>query len=264
MQTAVVDIGWVQLCFGLFFILIAGLASFFQALGLERKLLIGTVRTFAQLFLMGYILKFIFAINNAWLVILIFVFMIFFASRTIYKSVDEKQVSFFFPTFLSMLISFFFVAILVTSVIVDVAPWWKPQYFIPLGGMVIGNSMNAIALALERLLSGLRARRQEVEMMLCHGADYKEASREILREAMKAGMIPSINSMMAVGIVFIPGMMTGQIIAGADPITAIKYQIVVMIMLVGSTTIATLLIVLIVRRLCFSSGQQLLLRPQYK
>jgi len=96
-------------------------------------------------------------------------------------------------------------------------------------------------------------------MVLCHGADYKEASREILRNAMKAGMIPSINSMMAVGIVFIPGMMTGQIIAGADPITAIKYQIVVMVMLVGSTTIGTLLIVLLVRRLCFSSGQQLLL-----
>lgn len=262
MQPAVIDIGFSQLGFGLLFIFIAGLASFFQALGLEKKLLIGTARTFAQLFLMGYILKIIFDINNIWLVILIFVFMIFFASRTIYKSVDEKQISFFIPTFLSMIISFFFVSIMVTAVIVDVTPWWKPQYFIPLGGMVIGNSMNAIAIALERLLSELRAKRLAVEMKLCHGADYKEASRDIVRDAMKAGMIPSINSMMAVGIVFIPGMMTGQIIAGADPLTAIKYQIVVMIMLVGSTTIGTLLVVLIVRNLCFSSGQQPLLLPR--
>jgi len=262
MPPAVIDIGWMQLGLGLLFIVIAGLASVLQALDLERKLLIGTARTFAQLFLLGYVLKFVFNLNNMWLVILIFVFMIYFASRTIYKSVDERQVSFFLPTFFSMLISFFFVSFVVTAIIVDVTPWWKPQYFIPLGGMVIGNSMNAVAVALERLLNELRNRRNEIEMMLCHGADYKEASREILRNAMRAGMIPSINSMMAVGIVFIPGMMTGQIIAGADPIAAIKYQIVVMVMLVGSTTIGTLLIILFVRRRCFSSGQQLLLSPR--
>ena len=162
----------------------------------------------------------------------------------------------------SMTISFFLVSFMVTAVVVGVKPWWKPQYFIPLGGMVIGNSMNAIAIALERLLGDLRTNRKEVEMRLSLGADYKEASQEIVKNALKAGMIPSINSMMAVGMVFIPGMMTGQILAGADPVLAIRYQIVIMIMLVGSTAITSLLAIFLVRRLCFSPGHQLLLRPK--
>jgi putative ABC transport system permease protein len=147
-------------------------------------------------------------------------------------------------------------------VVVSVKPWWKPQYFIPLGGMVIGNSMNAIAIALERLLGELRKRRHEVEARLCLGADYKEASKDMLSIAMRAGMIPSINSMMAVGIVFIPGMMTGQILAGADPLQAVRYQIVVMVMLVGSTAIGSLLVVYLVRKRCFSKGERLLLQPR--
>jgi len=262
MAPDIVNIGFGQLATGLLFIVIAGAASVFHALKLEKDLAIGTVRTFAQLFILGYILKVIFNLDNVWLVLSIFLFMTFFAAWTIYSRVKEKQISFFFPVLFSMIISFFLVSFMVTAVVVGVEPWWKPQYFIPLGGMVIGNSMNAIAIALDRLLGDLRSNRKEVEMRLCLGADYIEASQEIVRDALKAGMIPSINSMMAVGMVFIPGMMTGQILAGADPVLAIRYQIVVMIMLVGSTAIATLLAIFLVRRLCFSQGHQLILRPK--
>ena len=106
------------------------------------------------------------------------------------------------------------IAFLITGVVIGVKPWWKPQYFIPLAGMLIGNSMNAVAISLDRLLGELKKRRQEVEMMLCLGADYREASKDMVGNAMRAGMIPAINSMMAAGVVFIPGMMTGQILAG--------------------------------------------------
>jgi putative ABC transport system permease protein len=164
------------------------------------------------------------------------------------------------PVCLSMVVSFFLITFMVTAVMIDVKPWWAPQYFIPIGGMVIGNSMNAIAIALERLLNEMQSKRREIEMKLCLGADYKEASVDILRNAMKAGMIPSINSMMTVGIVFIPGMMTGQILAGADPMTAIEYQIMVMIMIVGATALGTLMVVLVTRKRCFNSGHQLLLK----
>ena len=99
-------------------------------------------------------------------------------------------------------------------------------------------------------------------MKLSLGADYKEAAAPFVTSAMKAGMIPTINSMMAVGVVFIPGMMTGQILAGADPVLAIKYQIVVMIMLVGSTTIGTLISVLATCRRAFSKDHTLLLRSK--
>ena len=101
-----------------------------------------------------------------------------------------------------------------------------------------------------------------MEARLCLGADYKEASQDMFRNAMRAGMIPSINSMRGVGIVFIPGMMTGQIPAGADPVQAIRYQIIVMVMLVGSTAIGSLLVVYLVRKLCFGSGERLLLQPK--
>jgi putative ABC transport system permease protein len=262
MGPEIVNIGPGQLALGLLFILAAGATSLYEALGLERDLLVGTVRTFVQLFLLGYVLNFIFDLRNVWLVLALFGFMIVFGAWTIRGRVKEKQVSFFWPLFISMVISYFLVSYVVTGLIIGVKPWWRPQYFIPLGGMVIGNSMNAIAVALERLLGELRKRRPEVEMMLCLGADYKEASQDMVRNAMQAGMIPSINSMMAAGVVFIPGMMTGQILAGADPLLAIRYQIVVMVMLVGSTALGSLLVVLLVRRLCFTPAHQLLLRPK--
>ena len=262
MTTGALDISIWQLLFGLVFIFAAGITSVLHSLRLERDLLIGTIRTFVQLFILGYILKFIFNLDNSYLVMGVFAFMILFAAWEIRSRVRERQISFFFPLLISMTVSYFLVAYLVTSVMVGVKPWWKPQYFIPLGGMIIGNSMNAIAIALERLLGDLRERRGEVEMKLCLGADYKEASQDIVRNAMRSGMIPSINSLMAVGIVFIPGMMTGQILAGADPLVAIRYQIVVMVMLVGSTTIGLLLVVLLVRKMCFGAGERLLLRPE--
>jgi putative ABC transport system permease protein len=259
MTSGIIDIGPWQLGMGLLFVVIAGAASLYHSLKLEKDLFIGTIRTFAQLFLLGYILQLVFAIDDYRVILSIFLFMVFFAAWTIYGRVRERQVRFFLPVCLSMIVSFFIITYVVTALVVDVRPWWKPQYFIPLGGMIIGNSMNAIAIALERLLTDIRARQNEIEMKLCLGADYREASNDIVRNAMRAGMIPSINSMMAVGIVFIPGMMTGQILAGADPMIAIKYQIIVMVMIVGATTLGTLLVVLITRKRCFRPGHQLLI-----
>lgn len=260
MDPNLIDIEPYKLAIGLVFVLISGIASLLYSLKLEKDLLIGTVRTFAQLFILGYVLKFVFAMSTMYLVLGVFGFMILFAAWTIYGRVKDKQVHFFFPVFFSMLLSFSFVSFMVTAVIVDVKPWWEPRYFLPLGGMVIGNSMTAIAISLDRLLSELKSKRTEIEMKLCLGADSKEASSDILRNAMQAGMIPTINSMMAVGMVFIPGMMTGQILAGSDPITAIKYQIMVMIMLSGSTALGTLIAALLVRKRCFNKAEQLILK----
>ncbi len=147
MTTGPLEISLVQLCFGLVFILAAGITSVLHSLRLERDLLIGTIRTFVQLFILGYILKFVFNIDSGWLVMGVFAFMILFAAWEIRARVRERQVSFFFPLLMSMVISYFLVAYLVTAVLVGVTPWWKPQYFIPLGGMIIGNSMNAMAIA---------------------------------------------------------------------------------------------------------------------
>jgi putative ABC transport system permease protein len=253
-----VTIGPGQLLLCLLFVAIAGGASLALGLRLERDLLWGTLRTFAQLFLVGYVLDFVFAIDKPLLVLLVFVFMVFWAAHAVRGRVGDSQVAVFAPTFLSMVISYMAITILVTAVVVQVDPWWMPQYFIPLGGMIAGNSMNAISICLERLLTGLRERREGIELALSLGATFREATSDLLADAVRAGMIPSINALMTVGLVSLPGMMTGQILAGVAPVSAVKYQIVVMLMLVASTAIGTVLVAWVVRRRCFTRAHQLI------
>ena len=259
-ELEIIDIGLTELLISLVFVLAAGISSLLLQLNLHKDVLWGTVRTVAQLFLVGYILKYVFRFTTPWPVLLVFAVMIYFAASIIKGRVKTKEIAFMAPTVVSMFISYMLVTALVTGVIIKAEPWYEPSYFIPLGGMIIGNSMNAIAITLERLFGDLKKQREVVEMYLSLGADYKEASAEIFRNAVSAGMIPSINSMMGVGIVFLPGMMTGQIIAGADPLVSVKYQIVVMLMIVGSTAIGSILVAFLIRRRCFSADHRLLIK----
>jgi len=254
----IIDISTGQLMLALVFILAAQASSFIYHLGLNRDITIGTLRTFSQLFLMGYALTFILKTPSPWLTISIFLVMVVSAMFIIRERVKEKQIAYIIPTFLTMLISYFATALFVSGLIIGITPWWEPRYFIPAGGMVIGNSMSALAIALERFFRDMRQKKELVEMKLSLGADYREASDDIFRNAVSAGMIPSINAMMGVGLVFIPGMMSGQILAGTDPLIAIRYQIIIMLMLVGSTAVSSVIVMLIIRRRCFGGGDELL------
>lgn len=256
-MNGIVAIGPWQLVLALAFVLLAGVASIRLGLGLGKDIAWGTARTFAQLFLMGYVLVYIFEIEMPPLVLAVFSGMIFFAARIVAGRVKDKGPKVFGPVFFSMFLSYMVVTFVVVAVVVQADPWWEPRYFLPLGGMVVGNSMNAMALALERLFSDVSAKRGEIEAMLSLGANYKEATASIFASAVSAGMIPSINSMMGAGVVFIPGMMTGQILAGADPLVSIKYQIVVMLMLVGATTLSSIIGVHLARRRLFNNAEQL-------
>ncbi|THB65405.1 MAG: iron export ABC transporter permease subunit FetB [Desulfovibrio sp.] len=261
MNPEVIPISMVDLVISLVFILAAGLVSVLHKLSLHKDLLIGTARTFIQLLIMGYALTFVFELDSVLLVMGVYVVMIVFGAQIIHGRVKEREVNYLGPTFLSMLAGYFLIAYVVTGVVVGSDPWWKPQYFVPLAGMVIGNSMSALAISLERLFTDLRAKLREVEMRLSLGADYAEASHEIMADALKAGMIPSINSMMGVGLVFIPGMTAGQVLAGSDPLMAVRYQIVVMLMMVASTALSTVVVLRLVRRRCFGPSHRLLLSP---
>ena len=252
-----VTIGPGQLLLCLLFVAVAGCASIALRLRLERDLLWGTVRAFAQLFLVGYVLDIVFALDRPLLVMAVFVFMVFWAAHAVRGRVRDPQIAVFAPTFLSMVISYLAVTVLVTAVVIQVDPWWTPQYFIPLGGMIAGNSMNAISLSLERMLRDFRQQRAQIELALVLGATGAEATAPILRAAIRAGMIPSINALMTVGLVSLPGMMTGQILSGTAPGEAVRYQIVVMLMLVASTTIGATLVTYVVRRRCFTRAHQL-------
>jgi len=174
---SLIEISPLQLALCAVFVAVAGTGSAVLRLGLEKDLAWGTVRTFAQLFLVGYVLKFVFQINNPFLVLLIFAWMVFWAAHAIRGRVGERQVAIFAPTFLSMVASYTIVAVAVTAFIIQVDPWYSPQYFIPLGGMIAGNSMNAITIALERMFTELRRERSRIELTLSLGATYQEGHR---------------------------------------------------------------------------------------
>lgn len=238
------------------FIVLSSIVSMYMRLKLEKDLWIGAVRTVCQLFLMGFVLKFIFANANFFLVLGLFIWMIFWASRIINKRVDNKPFDLQMPIFVSMVVTYILISSMTTGGFLQVKPWYDPAIFIPIAGMVIGNSMNACALSLERLFSELQDKRDEVEQMLIFGADSKEAMLPALKTAVKTGMVPSINSMMSVGLVFIPGMMTGQIIGGQPPVDAAKYQIMIMLMISASVAIGCSFVTALVARRCFNSRHQ--------
>jgi putative ABC transport system permease protein len=148
----------------------------------------------------------------------------------------------------------------VTQVMLRVHPWYAPRYLIPLFGMIVGNAMTAAALAAERLASEMESRRGEVEAYLALGATPARAAAEPARRALTAALIPSVNGLMVVGLVQLPGMMTGQILAGQSPLLAVRYQIVVVFMLAGATAMTATMVVLWYRRTFFTPAAQLAVR----
>ncbi len=248
-----IEISYFQLLGALAFILLSAALSVLYKLGLEKDLLIGSLRATLQLTALGYILNILFHMDIFLAVMAVYIFMIFFATSIVKKQVGKQVINFFGSTFFSNLIAYSFVSIFVTAFIVGATPWWKAQYFLPLAGMVIGNSMTALSLCLERYFTDVKNKKSLIEMMLSMGATVPEASHPLFKKALKAGMVPSINSLMGVGVVFIPGMMSGQVLSGIDPIEAVKYQIVVMFMIVASTAISCFLALKLVEVKLFKS-----------
>jgi len=148
----------------------------------------------------------------------------------------------------------------ISTLVVRVAPWYNPQYVIPLFGMIVGSTMNAAAIAAERLHSEVTARQAEIEAYLALGASYQQAAQQPVRQALRAALIPTINGLMVVGIVTLPGMMTGQILAGVSPLIAIRYQIVVVFMQAAAVAITTAIVTLWYRRTFFTPALQLKLQ----
>src|SRR5699024_355030 len=138
-------------------------------------------------------------------------------------------------------------------------PWYEPQYFIPISGMIIGKTMTGVSLGVNNLLTGLKERKEKIEGALMLGASPKMATRSIINQAFDEAMLPTINAMVGMGIVFLPGMMTGQIIAGQSPITAVKYQLSVMLGVAGTVSITVLIFLHLAYKIFFNERQQFLL-----
>lgn len=244
MNGGVIPISDLQLALSVILVLITGIISTALGLGLLKPLIWGTVRTFIQLTLIGYALTYIFNINNPVLIVAIATLMCVIASRTAANRMPNVGQYPVVLSFVSLWASTFLVGTIVVVLIISPEPWYSARIVIPIFGMILGNSMNGIALSLDRLFSEVKLRIPEVEALLSFGATPWEAVRDCVKVALRAGMTPTINSLMVVGIVSLPGMMTGQILGGVDPQQAVRYQIVVMLMIAAAVAIGCLLLVL--------------------
>jgi putative ABC transport system permease protein len=240
--------------------LIAGLASLALKLGLEKKLLVASVRTVVQLLLIGFILDEVFALDAPWAVLVVCAVMVGAAGRAAVQRSSRSYKGAMLQGTLTLAIVGASTAILGTAGIVGAEPWWRPQYLIPMLGMLLGNSLTGISLCLDSLLEAVGSGRARIEAELALGATRWEAARRPVSEAIRRGMIPILNTMTVVGIVSLPGMMTGQILAGADPMGAVRYQIVIMFLIATSTTMGALSVALLAYRALFNARHQLLFR----
>jgi len=242
-NNGIVPISDFQLALSVVLIITAAAISAFFRLGLLQSLAWGTVRTFVQLTFIGYVLKYVFTVDNLWLIFGLVVVMSYIAAHASVKRTPNIPGYPLSLAFWSLLSSTVLVGLVVVRVIIHPEPWYTARVMIPIFGMILGNSMNGIALSLDRLFGEARARSGEVEGLLAFGATPWEAIRGCVKDAMRAGMTPTINSLMVVGIVSLPGMMTGQILGGVDPRQAVRYQIVVMLMISAAVAIGCLLLV---------------------
>ncbi len=253
----VLEVSWPDLALAFGLILIAVGISRWQKLGLAKDFVVGALRTVLQLVLVGYALVYIFALDRWYLVVAALILMLLAAARAAVNRQSGDRRKLLMITGASLLLASGFTLLYITALVVRVHPWYDPRYLIPLFGMIVGSAMNAASIAAERLQGEMRARRAEIEAYLALGADYRQASVEPVRQALRASFIPTVNGLMVVGIVTLPGMMTGQILAGSSPLIAVRYQIVVVFMQAAAVAMTSTVVALWYRRTFFTDALQL-------
>jgi len=254
---SIIDVSWLDLAWASALIAVTVALSVWQKLNLGKQLVVGAARTIVQLVLVGYILVYIFALQRWYLVVAALLLMLIVATKAAVERQSGASRRLLMIIGWAMLVGSGFTLLYISTLVVRVSPWYNPRYLIPLFGMIVGSAMNAVAIATERLYSEIVARKAEVEAYLALGAGFQQASQQPVRQALRAALIPTVNGLMVVGIVTLPGMMTGQILAGASPLTAIRYQIVVAFMQAATVAITTVIATLWYRRSFFTGALQL-------
>ncbi|MDF2911413.1 MAG: iron export transporter permease subunit FetB [Sporolactobacillus laevolacticus] len=227
--------------------------SYWQKLKLEKETIISVVRAVIQLVAVGYVLNFVFGYKNPLFTTFLLLFMAFNAAYNAAKRGRAIK--------RGLLISFLSITVgtIVTLVILILSKTirYEPYQIVPIGGMIISNSMVALGLCYKQMTAAFKTKRDEVETKLSLGADIHASSIEIIRDSIKTGMLPTIDSAKTLGIVSLPGMMTGLILAGTSPMEAIKYQIMVTFMLLSTTAISSFIACYLAYRGFFNNRKQL-------
>ena len=238
-----IEIDAIQLGGALGLMVLAIALSTWQKLGLEGSLAIATGRSILQLLVVGYLLEAVFAFRNPFLVLAVVAVML-----TIATVVARNRISKKIPHLLpivggSLLLSTALTVGYVNLLVLRPDPWYEPQNLIPLAGILLGNTMNAAAIAGDRFVSTLNGSQLEIETHLSLGATPQQATTQYRRDAIKTGLIPTINTMLVVGVVTLPGIFTGQVLGGASPLVAAGYQILILFMVAIGTLVTTILVV---------------------
>ncbi len=231
----------------------AVLISYFNQLHVERELVLSSVRATLQLIVVGFLLEAILNIREPFYLFLILLFMCGMSaviSGNRGKQIPHSHWITFAGIGAGSLITFW--SLYLAGVIQSEA-----RFVIPLGGMIIGNAMKASSLTLNRLISELGHQRRQIETLLALGANARQASLGAVRQSIRSALIPTVDTMKTVGLVHLPGIMTGYIIAGGSPLIAVKFQLAIIYMIAGATGMTCLMVTLLAYRQCFSPSLQL-------
>lgn len=237
-----IEIGFGELALASILVVLNGLLSLVLRLRLEQQLAIATIRMIVQLLLVGLVLKTLFALVSPLWTGAAAVAMVLFAGREISARQDRRLTGLWSYGLGTgcMLIAATLITVFALTTQFNPEPWYHPRYALPILGMVLGNTMTGISLGLHALTTGAARERNAIEAQLALGETRTVAFRPVTQLALKTALMPIINSMAATGLVSLPGMMTGQILAGADPVSAVKYQILIMFLIAGGTGLGAL------------------------
>lgn len=240
-------------------ILMLAALSIILKLNLATQIIIAAVRTVVQLLLIGLVLKVLFAQVDLLYIAILSIIMLLIAGREVMARQQRRFGGLWGYGLgtLSMFVSSFTLTIYALIVVVGTEPWYAPQYAIPLLGMMLGNTMTGVSLALDKLTTTAWQQRNVIEARLILGEDWRTAIGDITRDSVRIGLMPMINAMAAAGLVSLPGMMTGQILSGTEPVEAVKYQILIMFLITAGTGFAAMLATWIGARRLFDDRQRL-------
>ncbi len=255
----VISLSYVDIAVAAALVMALAVLSHRMALGVERELLIAALRTTVQLLLVGLVLKVLFAnAGLAWVMVMALV-MVAVAAREVWAR-QRHPFQGVWGVGLgggAMFVSSFALTAFALLVAVQPRPWYAPQYAIPLLGMLLGNTMSAVALGLDRLNHSALERRGSIEARLALGHPWGQAIGAIRRDSIRVALVPTITAMAAAGIVSLPGMMTGQILAGTPPLEAVKYQILIMLLITVATGVGAIISIGLGSRRLFDERERL-------
>jgi len=228
-------------------VLLLAFLSWRLRLAIGSRMLIAAARSTVQLLLLGVVLKALFHSANPWLVAALATLMLAVAGYEVMVRQKHRLTGIwgYGTGALSMFLSSFSIAVLALLVLLQPAPWYTPQYAIPLLGMLLGNTMTGISVSLDNLTRQTLDKRHQIEARLALGQGTAEAIGDIRRDALRSGLIPIVNSMTTAGIVSLPGMMTGQILAGSPPMEAAKYQLLILFLIAAGTGLGSMTAVML-------------------